>query len=355
MKTYGVIMAGGSGTRFWPLSRQKISKQFLNLSGKDTMINQTIIRISHFIDNKDIFIVTNILQSEMIAEVTGKYIARDHILSEPVARNTAACIGYAAFEIIRKYGDGIMCVFPSDHFIKNEEAFAEIVTQAAEIASVQDKLMTIRIKPSFPSTGHGYIEFEKSEPKAIKEVIRFVEKPNYETAKSYIDSENYMWNSGIFIWKASTILKEFEKYQPNIYDKLCMIADSMGTEKEYETLERVYKTIPSISIDYGIMEHSKNVLMLVGGFTHNDVGSWDSLKILCEEDAKGNVICGEHINIDTKNCISHASGRLIATIGVENLIIVETKDVVLVCSKESAQDVKKIVQMLKMEGKTQYL
>ncbi|MDF2594909.1 MAG: manC [Clostridia bacterium] len=355
MKMYGVIMAGGSGTRFWPLSRQNISKQLLNLNGEGMMINKTIIRVSRFINKKDIFVVTNALQSEIIAEATAEYISRDQILSEPVSKNTGVCIGYTAFKIMKKYGDGIMCVFPSDHFIKNEEALAQVVTQAQEVAYLQDKLVTIGIRPTFPSTGYGYIKYDRFAQRAAKDVIQFVEKPDSETAKAYINSGDYVWNSGIFIWKVSTILKEFERYLPEVYEKLCEIADSMGTEKEYETIGRVYPTIPSISIDSGIIEHSDRVLMLTGEFIWNDIGSWDTLGVLHDEDIRGNVVCGEHINLDTKNCIIYSSERLIATIGVENLVVVETKDVVLICNKESAQDVKKIVEMLRGEEKLQYL
>ena len=355
MKMYGVIMAGGSGTRFWPLSRQNNAKQLLNLSGADTMINETIVRISRFIDKKDIFIVTNKCQSKKIAELTDKYIDKDHILIEPEARNTAACIGYAACKIKKRYGDGIMCIFPSDHFIKGTKTFEETINQAVEIAVKDEKLITIGIQPTYPSTGYGYIKFNKSEEKAAKNVIQFVEKPDYETAKSYIHSGEYVWNSGMFIWKASTILNEFERYLPKIYEKLFTIADYMDTEYECEIINRLYGDIPSISIDYGIMERSDNVLMLTGEFSWNDVGSWDSLQALYDSDKSGNIIIGEHININTKNCISYSSGRLIATMGVENLIIVETKDTVMICSKESAQDVKKIVETLQEEGRIQYL
>lgn len=355
MKAYGVIMAGGVGTRFWPLSRQRVPKQLLKLSGKDTMINETIARISHFIDKKDVFIVTNRLQSERIADITKKNIKRNHILVEPTSRNTAACIGYAAVEIIRKYGDGVMCVFPSDHFIKDNEAFAKTMKQAIEVAHKQDKLVTVGIRPSFPSAGYGYIKYDKSQKNTVKNVIKFVEKPDYETAKNYVQSGEYAWNSGMFVWKASTILKELKKYMPIAYEKLCVIADSMDTERELETISEVYPSMPNISIDYGIIEHSKDVLMLEGTFEWNDVGSWDSIEALYQKDDKGNINYGEHINIDTTNCVSHSTGRLIATIGVENLIIVETKDAVLVCSKDSAQDVKELVEMLKSQGKTEYL
>lgn len=355
MKRYGVIMAGGGGTRFWPLSRQKTPKQMLNLSGKDLMINETIDRIAHTISKEDIFIVTNEKQVEKMKQCAGESVQSDHILSEPSARNTAACIGYAAFEIVKKYGDGIMCIFPSDHFIKDEVEFTRILEEAIQTAEAEDKLVTIGIQPTFPSTGYGYIKFDQGEETVAKRVIEFKEKPDIERAKAYVESGNYAWNSGMFIWKASTILKNFERYLPKVYECLERIADAMNTSKEAETIAKVYPEIPSISIDYGIMERSSDVMVIPGEFGWNDVGSWDMLDSLYDADSKGNVIHGQQINIDTTNCISYSSGKLIATVGVDNLVIVETGDAVLVCHKDRAQDVKKIVETLKDQGKTEYL
>ena len=347
MNTYAIIMAGGGGTRFWPLSRLAKPKQLLNLSGNDLMINETIDRVASIISMDNIFIVTNAAQVDMMVEVTAGRIKKDHILSEPSARNTAACIGYAAFEIVKKYGDGIMCIFPSDHYIKQREAFIETVKLAIDTAVNTDKLITVGIAPTFPSTGYGYIKFDKNENNLVKYVLEFKEKPSFSTAKSYIQSGNYLWNSGIFIWKASTILNNFERYLPKVYDCLLKIADDMNTSKEKETIADIYPTIPSISIDYGIMERSDEVFVISGDFGWNDVGSWDMLGILHDVDDNGNIVVGEQINLDTTNCISYSDGRLIATIGVDNLIIVETKDAVLVCDKNNAQDVKKIVDILK--------
>lgn len=355
MKRYGVIMAGGGGTRFWPLSRQAMPKQMLNLSGKDRMINETIDRLGGIVDKKDVFIVTNEKQAEKMLECVDGRIAQDHILAEPAARNTAACIGYAAMEIVKKYGDGIMCIFPSDHFIKCEDAFTRVLEQAVQAAEEQDKLITIGITPTFPSTGYGYIKFDKNEAAVAKKVDEFKEKPDYDTAKAYVESGNYAWNSGMFVWKASTILKKFEALLPDIYACLVKIGDAMNTPQEADVIQEIYPVIPKISIDYGILERSSDVLVISGEFGWNDVGSWDMMKVIYDADEQGNIIVGEQVNIDTTNTISFSSGKMIATIGVDNLVVVETADAILVCDKDRVQDVKNVVDILAERGKTELL
>lgn len=355
MNIYGVIMAGGGGTRFWPMSRQKMPKQLLNLSGKETMVNETIDRISQVIDKNNVFIVTNICQWKPMAEVTKGRIAPKKILAEPAARNTAACIGYAAMEIIKKYGDGVMCVFPADHYIKDEKTFADILNKAINVAENEDKLVTIGITPTFPSTGYGYIEFDKNENNTAKSVIRFVEKPDIEKAREYVAKGSFVWNSGMFIWRASVILKKFEELLPEVYDCIVKIGNAMGTSEEENVINEIYPQIPKISVDYGIMEKADNVVVIEGEFGWNDVGSWDTLGVMYEEDENGNISKGENIMLDTKNSVIFGNNRLIATIGLDNVVIVETDDAVLVCNKNSAQDVKKVVEILEAKNKNKYL
>lgn len=359
MERYGIIMAGGSGTRFWPLSRKSLPKQFLNLTGKDSMVNETIDRLAPVIEKDHVFVVTNAAHADLTLRMTDGRIARDHILAEPAARNTAACIGYAAMEIVRKYGDGIMGIFASDHYIKDEPGFREVLERAIRTAEDGDKLVTIGIRPYFPSTGYGYIK-RKTSGRSVgetgaSEVEEFVEKPDLETAEKYLESGEYLWNSGMFIWKASVILEQFEKLLPDIYAHLLTIGESMGTERERETIDEVYPKIPKISVDYGIMERAENVFVLEGDFGWNDVGSLDAIGIMHEPDENGNVVCGESVSLDAKNCISYGEDKLIALVGVENLIVVETGDTVVVCGKDRAQDVKKIVERLETEGKDKYL
>ena len=354
MKTYGVIMAGGGGTRFWPLSRHRMPKQLLNLSGKELMINETVDRVSTLCDKNDIFIVTNVDQAKFTENFTIGRIKPNHILSEPSARNTAACIGYAAFEIVKKYGDGVMCIFPSDHYIKDEAAFTATLKEAIKEAET-GSLVTMGITPTFPCTGYGYIRFDKNESTIAKKVVEFKEKPDLKTAEEYVASGEYAWNSGMFVWQASVILDEFKKLLPDVYACLEKIAAAMGTTEEKKIIEEVYPTIPSISIDYGIMEKSDKVKVISAEMGWNDVGSWDNLGVLHEADENGNVFAGDYLSIDTKGCIGYSNKRIITTVGVENLIIVETEDAIMVVDKNRAQDVKLIVEELKKQGRNDLL
>lgn len=238
MEIYGVVMAGGGGTRFWPLSRQKTPKQLLNLSGKDLMVNETIDRLAMTIPGKNMFIVTNASQVESMKKATRGRVMPNHILSEPSARNTAACIGYAAVEIIKKYGDGIMVIAPSDAYIKDWDKFTDVLSVAINVAENENKLVTIGITPTFPATGYGYIKFIDKELSGAKFVEEFKEKPDLETAKKYISSGDYVWNSGMFIWKASIIMEHFKEFLPDIYIDLMIIADAMGTNEEYNIIEK---------------------------------------------------------------------------------------------------------------------
>lgn len=351
-------MAGGGGTRFWPLSRQKTPKQLLNLSGKDLMVNEAVKRMATVIDKNNIYIVTAEIQApSMIEATTGKVLSKN-ILKEPAARNTAACIGYAAMEILRKHGDGVMIITPADHYIENVPALTEIFKTAINAAESQDKLITIGLKPSFPSTGFGYIRYDKETEGQLKQVIEFREKPDEETAKQYVESGQYAWNSGMFIWKASLILKKLEEYVPDIYKDLVKIGEAMNTPDEQEVLHEIYPNIRKISIDYAVMEPSAakgDVLVIPGDCGWNDVGSWDMMDILHEPDKDGNVLLGDAIAIDSKDTIIYSSSRTVAAVDVENIVIVETPDAIMVCSKDKAQDVKKIVDKLNGEGRSELL
>lgn len=353
-------MAGGGGTRFWPLSRRQRPKQLLNLSGKGLMINETLERLSKTVSWENMFIVTNASQEELMREEVEKRFPGEHILVEPAARNTSACIGYAAMEIVRKYGDGIMCVLPSDHFIKDTEEFARVLEAAVLTAEQTDALVTIGIEPAFAATGYGYIKQEKGSRTPIGDknysiVEEFVEKPDEETAKKYLKSGEYLWNSGMFIWKASTILSYMERLLPDVYKELDIIGNSMGTGKERETIEKIYPVIPKISIDYGIMERADHVLVIPGDFGWNDIGSLDMLYLMKEADRDGNIRYGETLCENSKNCIVYGTDKLVAAVGLEDMIIVQTEDAVLVCPRECAQEVKNAVDRLAEQGREQYL
>lgn len=347
-------MAGGGGTRFWPISRKRTPKQLLNLSGKDIMVNEAIDRLSKVADCKDIFIVTSSTQKDELLKVVDKRILNNHILAEPAARNTSACIGYAAIEIVKKYGDGIMVITPSDAYIKDADKFAEVLSHAVNEAKNSNKLVTVGITPTFPATGYGYIQYANVATEA-KPVLKFVEKPNEEKAKQYLSSGDFVWNSGMFVWKASVILQKFKELQPEIYECLLRIAESFGKDDEYKQIEKIYPTIPSISVDYAIMEKSNDIMVVNGEFGWNDIGSWDMFNVVHTPDGNGNIKIGDALAIDTKNTTIYSSGKLIATLGVDNLVIVETPDAIMVCTKNKAQDVKKIVDSLKEKGREELL
>ncbi|MGI5857832.1 MAG: mannose-1-phosphate guanylyltransferase [Tepidanaerobacteraceae bacterium] len=360
MKMYGVIMAGGGGTRFWPLSRVTAPKQFLNITGEDSMINDTIKRIKDIIPQERIIIVTNKAQEKMLNKVIQEDVPKENVLIEPVGRNTAACVGYAAMVIKKRCGDAVMGVFPSDHYIKNVDEFKRVLNSASSIAESTEKLITMGITPTYPSTGYGYIKYDKerpitSEDKIAYEVVEFVEKPDVPKAKAYMESGNYLWNSGMFVWKTSVILKNFRRFLPRLYRNIEKIEPSIDTPDEKNTVEEIYPVLQSISIDYGVMERSDEVVVIPGDFGWNDVGCWDSLGSVFPPDENGNITKGDFVDIETRNSIIYSNGRLVAAVGLENMIVVETSDALLVCPKEKAQDVKKVVEHLEKIGRKELL
>ena len=358
MNHYGVIMAGGGGTRFWPLSRQKTPKQLLNLSGKDLMVNEAVERMATVIGKSNIFIVTAEVQAPaMITATQGKVFPRN-ILAEPASRNTAACIGYSAMEILRKYGDGVIIVTPADHYIEDIPALTEIFKTAILTAEEQDKLVTIGLRPTFPSSGFGYIKYNPEVDDTVKPAIEFREKPDEETAKKYVESGQYVWNSGMFIWKASLILKKLAEYTPDIYEDLKIIGDAMNTPREQEVLHDVYPNIRKISIDYAVMEPSAtkgDVLVIPGDCGWNDVGSWDMMEILHEPDENNNIFLGDVVAVDVKDAVIYSSTRTVTAVDIENIVIVETPDAIMACRKDRAQEVKKIVDALNEAGRKELL
>ena len=356
MKKTALIMAGGRGERFWPKSRKNMPKQFLSLTddGK-TMIQQTVERIRPVVDLEDIFIVTNRLYRDLVLEqIPG--LPGENILCEPVGRNTAPCIGLGAVHMEKKYGDAVMMVFPSDHLIKYNSIFLSTLREACHVAELGPNLVTLGITPDTPETGYGYIRFspEKTLGRAF-EVERFVEKPDLETAKTYLESEQYLWNSGMFIWKVSTIMKNLEQYLPDTTAGLRRIQDSIGTENENAVLDKEFHGFQSESIDYGVMEKAKNIYILSGSFGWDDVGSWLAVERLKTSNEFGNVVNGNVITVDTQNAIIQGSDKLIAAVGLENMIIVDTEDALLVCEKEHAMDIKKVLENLRICNRTQYL
>ena len=353
-----VIMAGGKGERFWPKSRINLPKQFLSLTddGK-SMIQHTVERVKNLVDIENIYVVTNEMYKNLVSEHIPD-IPEANII-EPAAKNTAPCIGLAAVHIAKKDINSKMIILPSDHLIKFNEIFIDTLKTALDVVEKGDNLATIGITPNYPETGYGYINFTKGESfkdsTNIYEVLRFVEKPNLEKAKEYLTSGQYLWNSGMFVWKASTILKNFKEYLPEIYEGLQKIGKSINTGKYEEVLKKEFLNLPSESIDYGIMEKAKNIYVIPGNFGWDDVGSWLSLERINKTNQDGNVITGNVISIKTKNTIIQGSDKLIATIGLEDIVVVDTDDVTLICHKNNTQEVKEVINNLKICNRNEYL
>ena len=346
MKITAVIMAGGRGERFWPKSRNNCPKQFLSLTAdKETMIQKTVKRLDKIVEPEDVFVVTNAAYREIV-ETQLPQIPKENILSEPCARNTAPCIAYAAAVIKKKYDDAVMLVLPSDHLIGYVNIYHRALRKAIAAAEEGQNLVTIGITPTYPETGYGYINFGEEKGDAF-EVERFVEKPDLATAKKYLASGNYLWNSGMFVWKVSSIMANIQKFMPAVYDGASRIGESFGTDDFEEVLIREFEAFPSESIDFGIMEKAENIYTIPGSFGWDDVGSWLAMERINETDDDKNYIEGDVIAVDSKRTTICGGKRLIAAVGTRDLIIVDTDDVLLVCSKNSTQDVKKVISKLK--------
>ncbi len=356
MTKTALIMAGGRGERFWPKSRRDFPKQFLSLTddGK-TMIQLTVERIRPLVELEDIYISTNQDYKRLVLEQLPG-IPEENILCEPVGRNTAPCIGLGAVHISKKYDDAIMMVLPSDHLIKYNKMFLNTLKSGCEIAEKGENLVTIGITPDYPETGYGYIKFNPDETDGHAYAVeRFVEKPSLEVAKEYLATEEYLWNSGMFMWKVSTILSNIRQFLPETYEGLMSIRESIGTEQQDAVLEKIFAGFESVSIDYGIMEKAGHIYILPGTFGWDDVGSWLAVGRIKKSNENGNVVDGNIITINSKNNIIQGGGKLIATIGIEDLIIVDTDDATLICDKGSAADIKKVLENLKICNRDEYI
>lgn len=349
MKHTALIMAGGRGERFWPKSRKDLPKQFLSLTddGK-TMIQLTVERILPLVALEDIYIATNKnYKSLVLAQLPG--IPEENILCEPVGRNTAPCIGLGAVHIAKKYDDAIMMVLPSDHLIKCNDIFVDTLREASSLAMTDSNLVTLGITPAYPETGYGYIKFHGNQ------VERFVEKPNLELAKEYLVSGSYLWNSGMFIWKVSSILANIKTFMPDSYERLLHIQAAVATPEENEVLENEFPLLEATSIDYGIMEKASDIYVLPGNFGWDDVGSWLAVGRIREQDECGNTVQGNVITVNTNRCVLEASDKLLAVVGLKDIIIVDTPDATLVCDKEHAGEIKQVLEQLKQNKKECYL
>ncbi len=355
---FAVIMAGGRGTRFWPLSRTKKPKHLLNITGKRSIIQQTVDRIKSYIDEDDIYVVTVATHADDLAAQLPN-LPRENIIVEPMGRNTAPCIGLASLYLKKKDPNDTMVVLPADHLIRGEKEFIETLAAAGEMAKRTSSLITIGITPTGPETGYGYIEKGKRVGTAggrdIYGVGSFREKPEIETAQAFVQDGNFLWNSGMFIWKVSTILEEIERLLPDLYEALVEMEGAIGSKGEKEKIHDIYEGVTPISIDYGVMEKADNVLLIKGNFGWSDIGSWDALWEILDKDHYENAVIGSHISVESSANLVYSPHKLVTLVGVKDIIVVETEDSIMVCKRGSSQDVKKAVEILEKEKMEDYL
>ncbi len=343
---YAVILAGGSGTRFWPLSRRANPKQFLNVTGQGTLLAETLKRIQPLVSGQNIMIVTGALYRKEIArQIIPFGIPKANVLLEPQGKNTAPAILWAATRIHQLNPDAVIAVLPADHLILNPKNFLNVLQQAVKLAQ-ENYLVTLGIVPTRPETGYGYLETVKQG--GVLKVKRFTEKPSLLKAKQFIKNKNYFcsknknyfWNSGMFIWKTAVILEEFRKYLPEVHQIL-------GKDYRQKSIKKVWASLPSISIDYGILEKAKNVVAVAArDIGWSDLGSWESLMVVLPKDKNGNMIKGDVLERNCKNSLLWGEKRLVAAMGLDNLIVIDTPDALLISRRDLSQDVREIVTLL---------
>ena len=341
-----VIMAGGAGTRFWPKSTREKPKQFLKLFGKKSLIQQTVDRLEGFIDVKNVMVITNNDYVHLVnQQLPG--LEQKFIIGEPMARNTAPCIASAAALLYNKNPEAVMVVLPADHRITEPKRFLDVLKVASKTARKKNSLVTIGIEPNRPETGYGYIRRQnkadlEQNGQEVYRVRNFTEKPELAKARDFLKSGDYLWNSGIFIWKVETIVNAFRKHLPEIYEQMVQLSAS---EKKEEDINTFYQNCPSISIDYGIMEKAEHVHVVPASFGWNDVGSWKAVHELADKDENGNAVGDSTVIIQdaSGNLVDASSGKTIALVGVNDVAIVETDDAILVLKLDHAQAVKEVV------------
>jgi len=356
---YALIMAGGVGTRLWPLSRRDRPKQALRLVGERTMMQHAVDRLAPLFHPEQVFVVA---RGEYVPILSSQVpeLPPENFVVEPEGRGTGPAIGLGAIHLLRQDPEAIMAVLTADHFITDTARFRRVLTAAAQVAA-EGHLVTLGIKPSSPSTGYGYIE----QGKGLDEVEgfptfraeRFTEKPNPETAAHMVESGEYSWNSGMFVWRADRIVEEFQRQMPEFYAQLAEVEAALGTPGYGPTLKRIWPQVAKQTIDYGVMEGAEDVTVIPVDIGWLDVGSWASLPELLPADEAGNVAVGQHVEIDTRNTLVFAGNekRLIATIGLEGLVVVDTEDALLICAKEREQDVRAMVKRLEEMGRGEWL
>ena len=362
MPMHAVIMAGGSGTRFWPQSRRARPKQFLSIGTERPLLTETITRLSPIIDGQSVMVVAGPHHAELVHEAVPD-LPEGGLVIEPFARNTAPCVGLAALHLARRSPQTVMAVLPADHHIQDAATFRRLLL-AAEERAMAGEIVTLGIRPTRPETGYGYIHYAGNDAVATEQrvnaykVHRFVEKPQKAVAERYLAEGHYLWNSGMFFFTAARILDDIQRCLPTLYSALMRIGAALdeGADRYAEVLAAEFEAIEGISIDYGVMEHADNVRVIPADIGWNDVGHWAALGDFADQDQEGNIIEGPVVMIDAKrNIVQGDQGRLVALVGVEDFVVVDTADALLICPRERAQDVRRVVERLKAEKKDKLL
>jgi mannose-1-phosphate guanylyltransferase len=345
---YAIIMAGGVGSRFWPVSTADFPKQFHDMLGAgETLIQKTFSRLSKIVPAENILVLTNERYNDIVLSQL-PLIKQEQVLLEPAMRNTAPCILYATLKIKKQNPNAVMVVAPSDHWIEDEQSFADNLKACFDFSAQEDALLTLGIQPTFPNTGFGYIEFDKSDQNPIKKVNQFREKPNYETAKQFLASGNFLWNGGIFIWSVQAILSAFEKFQPQMTALFEKGNASYNTSSESEFINENYADAENVSIDYAVMEKANNVFVLPATFDWNDLGTWGSLHNKLDKDDQNNSVVNATVLLEnaSNNIIRSDAKKTVVIDGLHDYIIVDNQDVLLIYPKSKEQDIKQIVAKL---------
>ena len=345
---YAILMAGGVGSRFWPVSTTEFPKQFHDMLGAgSTLIQKTFARLSKLIPVENILILTNERYNSIVLEQL-PMVKQEQVLLEPAMRNTAPCILYASLKIKKLNPNAVMVVAPSDHWIEDETTFTQNLQSCFDFCVSENALMTLGIQPTFPNTGFGYIEYDKSDENTIKKVNQFREKPDYQTAKSFLEAGNFLWNGGIFIWSVQSILAAFEQFQPQMSDLFKKGLNEYNTDSEQDFINSNYELAENISIDYAIMESANNVFVLPATFDWNDLGTWGSLHEKLDKDENNNAVVNANVllNNSSNNIISTAKDKLVIIDGLEDFIIVDKENVLLIYPKSKEQEIKGIVKQL---------
>jgi mannose-1-phosphate guanylyltransferase len=353
---YVVIMAGGVGSRFWPLSREKKPKQFISADGGKCMLIQTIERVCQVVPPENCFIITNRTLQKISQETIKDIIPTSNIIEEPLRKNTATCIAYSCMLLKQKFGSGYLSFIPADGFVKDSNNYVKALENAYLAAERTKSIVTIGINPTYPATGYGYIQIDTANSlKKDSKVKKFIEKPDYETAEKFVTSNEYLWNSGIVLADMDVLIDHIRQFLPRHYSQLSEAILHLNAESFKEDIKKAYHEVQNISFDVSVLEKSKNIYTVRGYFDWDDMGSMEALSITLNQDVKGNSVRGKHVGLDTSNCVIYSEDLLITTIGIEDMVVASTKDAIIVCPRNRVQDIKALVNELKIKGYEDFL